>query len=606
MVTLKDIKLIIWDLDDTFWEGIISEGDIVPKETVVQFLRDTSDMGIVHSICSKNDFNIVKDKLTSLGLWDYFVFPSIDWSSKGSRVENIISTMKLRPVNVLFIDDNVQNLEEVKHFCKAINVLLPNEMDILISEAARAEHNDLEHKRLRQYHQMEEKESLRSQYSSNEEFLMSCDIRVTIFSDCESELDRLHELIMRSNQLNFTKNRQSKEDLLNLIHEKDVQCGYVKVADRFGDYGIVGFYAIRNNKAIHYVFSCRTLGMHVEQYVYSQLGYPIIDVVGDVVVELNLKDMPTWINQSKKSEQVINTVDRAKCKVLFKGPCDMSQMYAFFNADNATTEFSYTNDCGILIEGHNHTSQIVTALNVDDKRKKEILSDVSFFDKGMLDTSMKNEKFDYIVLSMLTDGNLAVYKRKASGDCLAICEKKYNLSDPSNFDKYIRKQIFVSGIDFTKDDLENFSSKYEYIDNKNGELTVQNLDSILKFIGDQTKLILLLGSEHEFTKTCPESFRNRHIEHKNMNNAIRAWAVDKPNVILMPYDKYITNSSDFIDTINHFTKRVYYELAVDLMEVFNSNRNVGIKVKGKSFMVFSTIVQKLRVLKSAIWKLFGR
>lgn len=32
MITLKDIKLIIWDLDETFWDGTISEGNVVQNK----------------------------------------------------------------------------------------------------------------------------------------------------------------------------------------------------------------------------------------------------------------------------------------------------------------------------------------------------------------------------------------------------------------------------------------------------------------------------------------------------------------------------------------------------------------------------------------------
>ena len=68
-------------------------------------------------------------------------------------------------------------------------------------------------------------------------------------------------------------------------------------------------------------------------------------------------------------------------KILFKGPCDMSQIFSFVvDNENIVTEFSYTNDDGILIEGHNHTSQIVTAIKNNDGKQRELLSKFSFFD----------------------------------------------------------------------------------------------------------------------------------------------------------------------------------------------------------------------------------
>lgn len=60
----------------------------------------------------------------------------------------------------------------------------------------------------------------------------------------------------------------------------------------------------------------------------------------------------------------------------------MSQMYSFLNTCiNLQTEFSYTNEKGVLIEGHNHTSQIVTALFASEEEKEEIIAEVPFSDK---------------------------------------------------------------------------------------------------------------------------------------------------------------------------------------------------------------------------------
>ena len=113
---IRQIKLIMLDLDETLWKGTLSEGDLEVKEPIAEFLHNTLDIGIIHSICPKNDLQQAEEKLSKLGLWDMFVFPSIDWTPKGVRVKATIEAMGLRPGNVLFVDDNVQNLEEVKYY----------------------------------------------------------------------------------------------------------------------------------------------------------------------------------------------------------------------------------------------------------------------------------------------------------------------------------------------------------------------------------------------------------------------------------------------------------------------------------------------------------
>ena len=145
----------------------------------------------------------------------------------------------------------------------------------------------------------------------------------------------------------------------------------------------------------------------------------------------------------------------------------MSQMYSFLNLgeNDVETEFSYINDAGVYVEGHNHTSQIVTSLYSNKTRKEEIISDFDFFDSDMLTTSMETKKFDFIVLSMLTDGNLGVYERKETGEQISLCEKKYSLSDPNNHDMYVNGECFTSLISFTKEQLEHFSEKYFFVHN---------------------------------------------------------------------------------------------------------------------------------------------
>ena len=298
MISVEKIKLIIWDLDDTLWMGTISEGEVKAVGAFVSLIQKTTDAGIVHSICSKNDFGVAKQKLQEIGIWDFFVFPSINWEPKGNRIKTLIADMKLRPENVLFIDDNLQNLKEAAFYCEHLMTLSP-EKALELAEYP-FQKTDPQHKRLKQYKVLEAKMENQKEYSSNEDFLFSCNIQVSIQKDCLSQVDRLYDLAMRSNQLNYTKNRCSKDELIQTFKDPSVDSGYITVTDRFGDYGIVGFYCIniKENKAIHFLFSCRTLGMLVEQYVYMQLHCPEIDVVGGVVTALNDRDNPPWINQT--------------------------------------------------------------------------------------------------------------------------------------------------------------------------------------------------------------------------------------------------------------------------------------------------------------------
>ena len=90
MITYNNIKLVIWDLDDTFWKGTLSEGPIEAIDSNILLVKNLTERGIVNTICSKNDYELTVKKLQELGIDEYFVFKSIDWTPKGQRISLLI------------------------------------------------------------------------------------------------------------------------------------------------------------------------------------------------------------------------------------------------------------------------------------------------------------------------------------------------------------------------------------------------------------------------------------------------------------------------------------------------------------------------------------
>lgn len=115
------VKLVIWDLDETFWGGVLSEGQVYNPNC--EIIKQLNDHGIINSISSKNDFDGARAKLKEFGVWDFFVFPSISWGPKGESVKQIITDCQLRTENVVFIDDNFGNINEVKYYNPGMELL---------------------------------------------------------------------------------------------------------------------------------------------------------------------------------------------------------------------------------------------------------------------------------------------------------------------------------------------------------------------------------------------------------------------------------------------------------------------------------------------------
>ena len=199
----------------------------------VDLVRTLNRRGIVNSVCSKNDPDRARTELERVGLWDELVFARIDWTPKGGRVAQIVADAQLRPEEVLFIDDLPLNREEVRHAVPGIQVADPEIIEGLLDRPQLAGKDDGQLTRLEQYRVLERKLVDRVAASgSNEAFLRSCDIRVGVFTDAESEADRLFELVNRTNQLNFTKRRPDREAFDALLADTRRRTGYVRVRDR--------------------------------------------------------------------------------------------------------------------------------------------------------------------------------------------------------------------------------------------------------------------------------------------------------------------------------------------------------------------------------------
>ena len=309
------VRLVVWDLDETFWKGTLTEGGI--REYVIEhhnIVIELAKRGIVSSICSKNDRDVVLKILEEQGIQDYFVFSSISWQPKGLRLAQLVSAVQLRATTVMFIDDNPNNLGEAQAAVPGLQVESEKFIPLMLSDPRFKGKSDSDLSRLKQYQLLDRRQSdEQSAAGSNEDFLRKCDIRVLIENDVDTHLDRAVELINRTNQLNYTKLRlpedpeQARRTLQADLGLFGCNAGLIRVKDKYGDYGFVGFFLMVDSDKAHvsgalsrlmyFCFSCRTLGMLVEQWVYEHLGQPEIEVVGEVLTDLSVPRNIDWIRQ---------------------------------------------------------------------------------------------------------------------------------------------------------------------------------------------------------------------------------------------------------------------------------------------------------------------
>ena len=561
MIDLKRIKLIIWDLDDTLWKGTLGEKNIQLTDDRVELIIRLAQRGIVNSICSKNNHDEAMQILDKRGIKDYFVFPSINWESKGKRVFEIIKKCRLRQENVLFIDDNHFNLEEVKFYNERINIAYPDIILEIASSLNKIGKNDLTLTRLCQYHLLEAKERELQMFDSNEDFLFHSDIRVEICYNVEDEFDRLFELMQRTNHLNYTKLRQNEEDFRKCLASSETQKGYVKVSDKYGDYGIVGFWVLEHNNALHFLFSCRILGMGIEQFIYSFLNYPKVLVKGTVSTPLDKDTKVPWINIDRIEHSQIGINGRNQLgSILLKGRCDLNNIVQYLRDYEVINESNYIDAAGHDTSLSTCTTNIVLTHCLPPE-KCEIISTVPMFDCALHPTKMFVSEYKAAVLSLTSEYSFGVYQSKIDSKIrIAVGDYFYDMTNQSNWDAYINKKVYTLGYCISKESLASFAENFEKIELTTDEI-IENILYIRNNLPKKTKLILLLGNDHCQSQTLAQFEENKLQMYAKLNEMLLREFEGVDDIILINVNDFLNDSYDVTDSIMHYSRRIYYNIA---------------------------------------------
>ncbi len=141
------------------------------------------------------------------------------------------------------------------------------------------------------------------------------------------------------------------------------------------------------------------------------------------------------------------------------------------------------------------------------------------------------------------------------------------------------------------------------------EETIRCLDVLYGKLGKNVSLVLMLGSEYYCGKMTGSSYKNRHLEHKKLNDKIASWALDKHNVYTINYTEYIHGQEDYVDQIDHFQKRVYYDFAKELVQLtwkITGNPREGVSVKDRKYLIQAEYMEKVKRIMRQLYRMFQR
>ncbi len=240
----RTIKVLVWDLDNTLWQGTLAEGDDVEIRPGVRDLLETLDQrGILQSIASKNDYQPAMERLQHLGIADYFLYPQISWGAKSSSVETIASNLNLGLNAIAFIDDQPFEREEVRHSLPDVMIFDVSELSGLSDRpelTPRFITNESALRRQMYAADIERNQREESFAGPKEDFLASLRMKLSIGAAQQEDLYRAEELTVRTHQLNTTGYTYSLEELDAFRTSEDHLLLVADLDDRFGTYGKIG------------------------------------------------------------------------------------------------------------------------------------------------------------------------------------------------------------------------------------------------------------------------------------------------------------------------------------------------------------------------------
>ena len=284
-------KALVLDLDNTLWGGIIGEdglagirlGDAPPGNAYAAFqrrLRAMQRRGLLLAINSRNNPEDAIEALEShpemvLRPGD-FAAMRINWKSKVENMRELARELNIGLDALAFWDDDPAERERMRAMApEVLTIEVPRDPALYERTLAQiAEFDALtltEEDRARGQMMAEgrARTDARARFETEEDFLRSLEIRATVAIPDAVTLPRFAQLTARTNQFNLTTRRTAEADLARAIDSGHFVARGLRVSDRFGDEGWVGFALFEREgdgaRLDTFLLSCRVIGRKVEQ-----------------------------------------------------------------------------------------------------------------------------------------------------------------------------------------------------------------------------------------------------------------------------------------------------------------------------------------------------
>jgi FkbH-like protein len=288
-------KLIVLDLDDTLWGGVVGDlgwqnlrigGHDPVGEAFKDFqlaLQALKRKGVLLGIVSKNEESTALEAIGShpeMALRkDDFAGWRINWQDKAQNIADLATELNLGLQSVVFIDDNPAERARVQEALPEVLVpdwpLNPMEYPLALEKLRcfdKAEVTAEDGQRSAMYVLERKRRAVRAEVGSLDQWLETLEVRVLVEGVNPANLERVTQLLNKTNQMNLSTRRLTRDELWDWTRQPENKMLAFRVADKFGDYGLVGIGSFSNQSEgaadavlVDFILSCRAMGREVER-----------------------------------------------------------------------------------------------------------------------------------------------------------------------------------------------------------------------------------------------------------------------------------------------------------------------------------------------------
>ena len=277
---LRKAKVLLVDLDNTLWLGVMAEGPVQHYLERQMLLKRLKEAGVLLVALSKNDPDSIRWSEMAL-VPDDFVLHKISWQPKPDGVSQAVNELDLAPAAFVLLDDNPAERALVSEQIPDVAALDPTRRETwraleMWLDFPSTKQTEEARRRTELYREAAERRRSTAGEHDYPSMMQSLGLRLGLRPAQQSDMDRLLELIQRTNQFNTTTKRRSTAEIQQLFSSASHQLYVASLRDRFGNLGVVAVGITERTSDDEVIFdsiimSCRAMGFGLEQALLSKL-----------------------------------------------------------------------------------------------------------------------------------------------------------------------------------------------------------------------------------------------------------------------------------------------------------------------------------------------